>query len=161
MVLIILDGESGVWEGEFAKRAALATWLPENEALRAKTSLTDPMCQRKARQNRIKPLRRHPMLKSLTIAIALLAAPVATSFAGFDSTAYAATAGGGANGGGGGGGGGGGIGGSDGGASASHAAALVPNNEYKRSPGITGAGCPTPTEGRYGPKRFIGSCGPY
>jgi hypothetical protein len=96
------------------------------------------------------------MLKSLTIAIALLAAPVATSLAGFDSTAFAATAGGGN-----GGGGGGAAAGGDGGRESIRAAATVPNNEYKRNPGITGAGCPTPTEGRYGPKRFIGSCGPY
>jgi hypothetical protein len=109
------------------------------------------------------------MLKSLTIAIALLAAPVATTFTGFDSTAYAATAGGGGNGGGGIGGGGGGsagggIGGSDGGVSTSHAAARVPNNRYKQPDlpaAVNGAGCPTPTEGRFGPKRFIGSCGPY
>jgi hypothetical protein len=103
------------------------------------------------------------MLKSLTIAIALLAAPVATNFAGFDSAAYAAAAGGGGNGGGGAaaGGPGGGIGGSDGGASAVVAAARVPNNRYERPAPITGAGCPTPTEGRYGPKRLIGSCGPY
>ncbi len=98
------------------------------------------------------------MLKSLTIAIALLAAPVATSIAGFDSTAYAAAAGGGGNGGGGGGGG---APGGDGGRDSVRAATTVPNNEYKRNPGITGAGCLTPTEGRYGPKRFIGSCGPY
>jgi hypothetical protein len=99
------------------------------------------------------------MLKSLTIAIALLAAPVATSFAGFDSTAHAAAAGGGGNGGGVGGGVGGGSG--DGGASTSHAAARVPNNRYDRTVPITGTGCPTPTEGRFGPRRFIGSCGPY
>jgi hypothetical protein len=98
------------------------------------------------------------MLKSLTIAITLLAAPVASSLAGFDSTAYAAAASGG---GGNGGGGGGGVGGGDGGRESIRAAATVPNNEYKRNPGVTGAGCPTPTEGRYGPKRFIGSCGPY
>ncbi len=97
------------------------------------------------------------MLKSLTIAIALLAAPVATSLAGFDSTAYAATAGGGN----GGGSGGGSAAGGDGGRESIRAATTVPNNEYKRNPGITGAGCPQPTEGRYGPKRFIGSCGPY
>jgi hypothetical protein len=97
------------------------------------------------------------MLKSLTIAIALLAAPVATSLTGLDSTAYAQTAGGGASGGGGGGAAAGGGGGSE----SVRAAATVPNNEYKRSPAIIGAGCPTPTEGRSGPKRFIGSCGPY
>jgi hypothetical protein len=96
------------------------------------------------------------MLKSLTIVIALLAAPVATSLTGLGSTAYAQTAGGGASGGGGGAAAGGG-----GGAESVRAASKVPDNEYKRIPAITGAGCPTPTEGRSGPKRFIGSCGPY
>jgi hypothetical protein len=53
--LIIMDGECGIWEGEFAKRAALATWLPGNEAFPAKSRLTDPMYQRKARQTLINP----------------------------------------------------------------------------------------------------------
>jgi hypothetical protein len=96
------------------------------------------------------------MLKSLTIAIALLAVPVATSFTGLDSTAYAQAAGGGGNGGGGGSAGGGG-----GNESVRAAVARVPNSTYEKPRLQDGPGCPTPTEGRYGPKRFIGSCGPY
>jgi hypothetical protein len=96
------------------------------------------------------------MLKSLTVAIALLAAPIAASVAGLESTAHAQSRGGGGGGAQESGGGGDGI-----TRTPQAVVSRVPDNEYNKPTQVNEAGCPTPASGRSGPKRFIGPCGPH